>query len=316
MKKYINRIKNRLIKTKYYLITKIKTLQTKDYIIISAYLILSIASYILLKNFRLIILLTIIILAYYIGGYIMKKKNKKEKKKKSSIWKNILIICLFLAIFMIVAFGIFCAYIVLTTETFDPNKLTSRESSIIYDIEGNEIYTLSNNQNDDVEKRIKITYDDLPQVLVDALIATEDSRFFQHKGVDLARFLKASIYQLLGRDAGGASTLTMQVSKNSFTNTTSTGIKGIIRKFRDIYISVFQIEKKYTKEEIIEFYFNNNLLGGINFGVEQASEYYFGKSANELTLAEASLLVGMYQSPNAIILIITLKLLLKEEILF
>lgn len=301
MKNYIDKIKNTFIKTKDYLIAKIKALQTKDYIIISAYLILSIASFILLKNFRLIILFTIIILAYYIGGYFMKKKNKnkKENKKKSNIWKKILIICLFLAIFAIIAFGLFCAYIVLTTETFNPNKLTSRESSIIYDKEDNEIYTLSNNQNDDVEKRIKITYDDLPQVLVDALIATEDSRFFQHKGVDLARFLKASILQVLGRDAGGASTLTMQVSKNSFTNTTSTGIKGIIRKFRDIYISVFQIEKKYTKEEIIEFYFNNNLLGGINFGVEQASEYYFGKSASELTLAEASLLVGMYQSPNA-----------------
>ncbi len=301
MKNYIDKIKNTFIKTKDYLIAKIKALQTKDYIIISAYLILSIASFILLKNFRLIILFTIIILAYYIGGYFMKKKNKnkKENKKKSNIWKKILIICLFLAIFAIIAFGLFCAYIVLTTETFNPNKLTSRESSIIYDKEGNEIYTLSNNQNDDVEKRIKITYDDLPQVLIDALIATEDSRFFQHKGVDLARFLKASILQVLGRDAGGASTLTMQVSKNSFTNTTSTGIKGIIRKFRDIYISVFQIEKKYTKEEIIEFYFNNNLLGGINFGVEQASEYYFGKSASELTLAEASLLVGMYQSPNA-----------------
>lgn len=301
MKNYIDKIKNTFIKTKDYLIAKIKALKTKDYIIISAYLILSIASFILLKNFRLIILFTIIILVYYIGGYFMKKKNKnkKENKKKSNIWKKILIICLFLAIFAIIAFGLFCAYIVLTTETFNPNKLTSRESSIIYDKEGNEIYTLSNNQNDDVEKRIKITYDDLPQVLIDALIATEDSRFFQHKGVDLARFLKASILQVLGRDAGGASTLTMQVSKNSFTNTTSTGIKGIIRKFRDIYISVFQIEKKYTKEEIIEFYFNNNLLGGINFGVEQASEYYFGKSASELTLAEASLLVGMYQSPNA-----------------
>lgn len=303
MKNYIDKIKNTLIKTKDYLITKIKALQTKDYIIIGTYLILSIASFILLKKFRLItiLLFTIIILAYYIGGYFMKKKNKnkKENKKKSNIWKKILIICLFIAIFIIIAFGLFCAYIVLTTETFNPNKLTSRESSIIYDKDGNEIYTLSNNQNDDVEKRIKITYDDLPQVLVDALIATEDSRFFQHKGVDLARFLKASVLQILGRDAGGASTLTMQVSKNSFTNTTSSGIKGIIRKFRDIYISVFQIEKKYTKEEIIEFYFNNNLLGGINFGVEQASEYYFGKSASELTLAEASLLVGMYQSPNA-----------------
>ena len=231
MKNYIDKIKNTFIKTKDYLIAKIKALQTKDYIIISAYLILSIASFILLKNFRLIILFTIIILVYYIGGYFMKKKNKnkKENKKKSNIWKKILIICLFLAIFAIIAFGLFCAYIVLTTETFNPNKLTSRESSIIYDKEGNEIYTLSNNQNDDVEKRIKITYDDLPQVLIDALIATEDSRFFQHKGVDLARFLKASILQVLGRDAGGASTLTMQVSKNSFTNTTSTGIKGIIR---------------------------------------------------------------------------------------
>lgn len=296
MKTYINKIKDFFIKAKDFTITEVRKLKTKDYIIISSYLIL-IITLIILKNLKLIITFTIIFIAYYIGGYFMKKKNKN--KKKSSFWKKSLIVCLLIAIFGIIAFGIFCAYIVLTTETFDPNNLTSRESSIIYDKDGNEIYTLSNNQNDDVEKRIKITYDDLPQVLIDALIATEDSRFFQHNGVDLARFLKASIYQLLGRDAGGASTLTMQVSKNNFTDTTSTGIKGIVRKFRDIYISVFQIEKKYTKEEIIEFYFNNNLLGGINYGVEQASEYYFGKSASELTLAEASLLVGMYQSPNA-----------------
>ena len=73
MKNYIDKIKNTFIKTKDYLIAKIKALQTKDYIIISAYLILSIASFILLKNFRLIILFTIIILVYYIGGYFMKK---------------------------------------------------------------------------------------------------------------------------------------------------------------------------------------------------------------------------------------------------
>ena len=89
--------------------------------------------------------------------------------------------------------------------------------------------------DDILQKREKISYDEFPQVLVDALIATEDSRFFQHNGVDLARFLKASALQLLGKDAGGASTLTMQVSKNNFTDTTSHGIKGIIRKFRDIY---------------------------------------------------------------------------------
>lgn len=301
MKNYIEKTKKIFITFKIKTINIIKKLKRKDYIIIASYLILSILALIFFKKFIVTILPTIAILIYYIGGNLMKKKNKKNKskKKKRQTWKTLLIIALFFAILAIIAFGVFCAYIVLTTEEFDPNRLVSRESSIIYDKNGNEVYTLSNNQNDDVEKRIKITYDDLPQVLIDALIATEDSRFFQHKGVDLARFLKASILQVLGQEAGGASTLTMQVSKNNFTDSISTGLKGIIRKFRDIYISVFQIEKKYTKEEIIEFYFNDNLLGGINYGIEQASVYYFGKSASDLTLPEAALLVGMYQSPNA-----------------
>jgi len=228
-----------------------------------------------------------------------KEKKKKIKKSKKDIWKKVIIIFLILGIISILAFGAFCAYIVFTTESFNPNRLANRESSVIYDKHGNEVATLGIAQDDEVEKRKKITYDDLPQVLIDALIATEDSRFFQHNGVDLARFIKASFYQVLGKDAGGASTITMQVSKNNFTDTSSSGLKGIIRKFRDIYISVFQIEKKYTKQEIIEFYFNDNLLGGINYGVEQASQYYFGKSASDLSLPEASLLVGMYQSPNA-----------------
>ena len=74
---------------------------------------------------------------------------------------------------------------------------------------------------------------------------------------------------------------------------------GAVHVVDEVAYNLVDLYKEKTKEEIIEFYFNNNLLGGINFGVEQASEYYFGKSASELTLAEASLLVGMYQSPNA-----------------
>ena len=76
------------------------------------------------------------------------------------------------------------------------------------------------------EKREKISYDEMSQVLIDAIIATEDSRFFQHNGFDLPRFIKASIGQLLGKDAGGASTLTMQVAKTNFTSTEATGIEG------------------------------------------------------------------------------------------
>ena len=242
---------------------------------------------------------------------LKKKKNgvKKSAKKKGGeskfkwfrdkcLWKKIVIVLLILAIFMILAFTAFCAYIVLTTDDFVPDKLSQSESTIMYDNKGNEFTTLGIMTDDILQKREKISYDEFPQVLVDALIATEDSRFFQHNGVDLARFLKASALQLLGKDAGGASTLTMQVSKNNFTDTTSHGIKGIIRKFRDIYVSVFQIEKNYTKQEIIEFYLNDNCMGETNYGVEQGSQYYFGKSARDLSLTEAALLVGLFQSPN------------------
>ena len=76
----------------------------------------------------------------------------------------------------------------------------------------------------------------------------------------------------MGQDAGGASTLSMQVVKNSFTNAKATsGLSGITRKFEDIYLSVYKLEKKYTKEEIIEFYVNNHCLGDNIYGVEEAS---------------------------------------------
>ena len=93
--------------------------------------------------------------------------------------------------------------------------------------------------------RDKITYDELPEVLVDAIVATEDSRFFQHNGFDAPRFFKASLGQVAGNsDAGGASTLSMQVIKNSFTSSEDSGFKGIVRKFTDIYLAVFKLEKK------------------------------------------------------------------------
>lgn len=115
----------------------------------------------------------------------------------------------------------------------------------------------------------------------------------------MARFLKASVLQLLGKDdAGGASTITMQVVKNNLTDTTRTGLAGIIRKFKDVYLSVFFMEKKYSKNEIIEMYVNDSGLGGMIYGVEEASNYYFGKTASELTLPEAALLAGMYQAPT------------------
>ena len=232
-----------------------------------------------------------------------KSKNKKEKKTKNKrkIWYWILSIITGGAILMfLVLFG-FAIYIVVNAPEFSEDKLYNKDSTIIYKSNGEELTTLGMSVGDgDVEKRIKLEYDELPQVLIDAVVATEDSRFFQHNGVDLARFIKASIGQVLGQDgAGGASTLTMQVSKNALTDRNSEGLSGIIRKFTDVYLSVFEIEKRYTKQDILEMYVNSEFLGNGSFGVEQASQTYFGKSATDLSLPEAAMIAGLFQAPSA-----------------
>ena len=188
---------------------------------------------------------------------------------------------------------IFFIYIAVSADKFDPDKLYTKEASTLYDSEGNEFAKLG------TEMREKITYDEMSEELINAIVATEDSRFFQHNGFDLPRFLKASFGQLLGQNAGGASTLTMQVSKNQFTSTESSGFEGIKRKFTDIYVSIFQIERNYTKEEILEFYVNSYYLGSGAYGVEQAAKTYFNKSAKDLNLSEAAMIAGLFQSPVA-----------------
>ncbi len=234
---------------------------------------------------------------------VVRKKDKKKKnntnnknKNKNKKVKYILIAFFSLAILGLICAIIFFYIIVKNAPEFNPDKLYKSEASIIYDNEGKIIGKIGK------EMREKITYEDMSETLIDAIIATEDARFFQHNGFDLPRFLKASFGQALGQDAGGASTLTMQIVKNHFTSTEDKGIKGIMRKFTDIYLSIFKVEKKYTKFEILEFYANSNYLGGQNYGgaygVEQASQLYFGKTAKDLTLPEAALIAGLFQAPN------------------
>ena len=221
------------------------------------------------------------------------KKGKKSSKKsdKKSLRKKILLGFMIFFLVCIVLAIIFFAYIALTAGKFDPDKLYSKEASTLIDVNGNTYAKLGS------EMRQKISYDDMSEELINAIVATEDSRFFEHNGFDLPRFVKASFGQLLGQDAGGASTLTMQVSKNQYTSNVATGWEGIKRKFTDIYISMFQIEMNYSKEEILEFYANSYYLGSGAYGVEQAAQTYFNKSADELNLAEAAMIAGLFQSP-------------------
>ena len=221
-----------------------------------------------------------------IGKTITTQKNGKPRKKG-----YIILILFMLGLIGIALLGlVFCIYIMVTSPDFEVDKLYKSSSSVILDMNGDVIAELG------TEFRENVTYDELPDVLVDAIVATEDSKFFQHSGVDLLRFGVAVFGQLLGRSgAGGASTLTMQIVKNTYNGTDVS----IVRKFKDIYMAVFKLEKTYTKQEIIEFYVNQPYLGGSSYGVEQASQTYFGKSVGELNLSEAALLAGLFQAPSA-----------------
>jgi len=265
-----------------------------------------------IKSFLLITIIAIIYVIYEYGDDIMKriklgkgkkvkvttsekattpkvKKVKEKKKGKRRLWNNIMIIILLLIGLGLIAVGAFLGYIVSNAPEFDADKLYSKEKSVVYDSNGNIWAELG------IEKREKVTYDELPQVLIDAIIATEDANFFKHNGIDFGRFTIATLKQLMGKDGGGASTLSMQVVKNQFTSKDQT----LTRKFTDIYLAVFKLEKQYTKEEIIEFYVNIPYLGNGAYGVQQASRVYFNKDVKDLTLPEAAMIAGMFQAPGS-----------------
>ena len=215
-------------------------------------------------------------------GYFLDKPKSKTKKRK--VLKIILGLILVVGIIGLLAGCWFIYYIVKHAPDFNQELFKAKESTILYDSQGNEFAKIGS------EMRENIEYDEISEVFIDALIATEDSRFFQHNGFDLMRFVKAAVGQAMGKgDAGGGSTLTMQLSKNTLTDTNAHGWEGIVRKFTDIYISIFQIERNYTKEQIIEYYANNHNLSGIIFGKRSSKKGWL--EGLKLSLIEIFLLI-------------------------
>jgi len=151
-----------------------------------------------------------------------------------------------------------------------------------------------------IENRIETTIDSLPDYLIEALIATEDRKFYDHWGVDLSRFLQAMVKNIFTFSREGASTITQQLSKNLYNlkvrneNMFDTGV----RKIRE-WITAIQIEKQFTKDEILEMYLNVSYFGRSAYGIESAARIYFDKKANEITLLEAALFVALLKSPEA-----------------
>lgn len=142
--------------------------------------------------------------------------------------------------------------------------------------------------------RIWVSFDRIPKNIRNAVVAIEDSRFYQHNGIDLQGMARAFLHNITpGGGMEGGSTITQQLAKISLLTSERT----ITRKVQDINYAL-QIEKVYTKDEILELYLNSVYLAHGNVGIEAASRYYFNKSTGQLSLAESALLAGLIQSPE------------------
>jgi penicillin-binding protein 1A len=201
-----------------------------------------------------------------------------------------------LTIFLLALLGICCgilsgAFFGLThdlpqirqLESFQPSALTR-----IYSSDSVQLAELF------MEKRVPVSLDKVPQCLISGLIATEDRNFYKHSGVDIKGILRAVVRDILaGEFKEGASTITQQLAKTLFL----TSKKTLVRKIKEAILA-FQIERRYTKDEILELYLNQIYLGSGAYGVESAANIFFGKSVENLDLPECALIAAMPRAPS------------------
>ncbi len=217
-----------------------------------------------------------------------KKTKQKQKKQSKSLIKRILIVLATLFIIAGISVGGVFAYWAVTAPEIDDKLLIDPISSKIYDKNG-DIYTEIGS-----ETRDYVDFKDVPKLMENAILATEDVRFYKHHGIDIIRVGGALVGNITGGfGSQGGSTITQQVVKNSFLKSEKT----IKRKVQEMYLA-FQLEQKYSKEQIFEMYVNKVYMSSGVHGFSTASKLYFGKELNELTLSEAATLAGMPQSPN------------------
>lgn len=180
----------------------------------------------------------------------------------------------------------------------DPNKLKDRQvaqSTKIYDRTGEHLlYEVYQDQ-----RRTMVELEQMSPWLPKAVVAIEDKHFYEHSGIRITSIMRAIFNNVIQRrtGAGGASTITQQLIKNTMIGNKPSFVQKVTRKLKE-FILAPQLEKKYTKDQILKMYLNEIPLGSTNYGVESASQSYFKKNAKDLTLGESAMLAALIQAPS------------------
>ncbi len=217
------------------------------------------------------------------------RRRRKSVGKRKSSWKFRFFRCLFLlAVGLILCWSLIASFYYAWALTFDLKQLGEMpQSSALFDKDGNFYSRLAGGENREI-----VPFDSISNDFINALIAREDARFYWHHGVDPIGIARAIVRNLAGIRQGG-STITQQLARNSF----PLGGRNLHRKLLEAALA-FRIETELSKERILESYINRIYFGSGCYGLEAASQTYFGKSASRLNLSEAALIAGLIRSPN------------------
>ena len=210
------------------------------------------------------------------------------KPKKRTIFRVIIIFTLLIAILLGISIGLFVSETINIKNQENFTDFAPALPTKLLDINGNLITEFSAE-----EKREIITLKDLPPQLIYAVLAREDPDFYKHHGFSVKAIMRALVGQVIGKNMGGGSTITQQLAGTLYADRSE---RSLTRKLRELWWAL-QLERRYSKNEILELYLNKMYMGAGTYGVEAASKYYFGHSAREITLAEAAILVIQLSSP-------------------
>lgn len=206
-----------------------------------------------------------------------------------AILKRYHILKLFVAMILTVVM-VFCSYFIYFAKTADVSNLKAdlSQPTQVYDAKGELAGSLS------ISKGTYVSIESISQAVKDAVLSTEDKRFYSHVGMDPIGIMRSLVgFVTSGNITGGGSTITQQLAKNTFLTQDQT----LMRKAKELFLS-FEIEREYEKDEILEMYLNNAYFGNGVYGIENASQFYFGKSAAQLGINEAAVLAGSLKSPS------------------